>query len=168
MLVDGERLHLIRARDDVSDIVSAYRLPGDRSLPAESGAFSISVRISSSDAHYGGGIVDGAHVLKLFGDAVTGLAATLDGDESLLRNWEHVDFLLPVRPGDFITVKARITKRKRLRRFVEVEALRTVRALDADSSSVEAIDPPERVAFARGLIVIPILKGNTTSREAVE
>ena len=123
------------------------------------------MRISASDAHYGGGIVDGAHILKLFGDAVTGLAATLDGDESLLQSWKDVDFLCPVRPGDFITVKARITKRKRLRRFVEVEALRTVRALDADSSSVEAVDPPERVAFARGLIVIPMPRRKTISRE---
>ena len=168
VLVDGDELHLIRARDDVSAIVSAYRLPGDRPLPALSGTFSITVRISASDAHYGGGIVDGAHILKLFGDAVTGLAATLDGDESLLQSWEDVDFLRTVRPGDFITVKARITKRKRLRRFVEVEALRTVRALDAGSSSVEAVNPPERVAIARGLIVIPMPRRKTTSREAAE
>ena len=168
VLVDGENLHLIRARDDVSDIISAYRLPGDLPLPAQPGTFSISVRISASDAHYGLGIVDGAHILKLFGDAVTGLTATLDGDEGLLQNWEKVDFLRPTHPGDFITVQARITKQKRLRRFVEVEALRTVRALDADSSTVEAVNPPERIAFARGLIVIPMPKRTATSLEAAE
>ena len=156
ILVDGDKLHLVREADSVSDIVSAYRLPGDLPLPSEFKEFTISVRLSASDAHYGGGVVDGAQILKLFGDAVTGLAALQDGDESLLQTWEKVEFLSPVYPGDFISVHARITRQTRLRRFVEVEALRTVRAPDPAKSSVTVVHPPEKIAAAHGLIVVPM------------
>lgn len=156
VLADGDQLHLIRAADSVGDIISPYRLPGDLPLPNDEQEFTISVRLSASDAHYGGGIVDGAHILKLFGDAVTGLAALQDGDESLLQTWENVRFLRPARPGDFITVHARITRRKRLRRYVEVTALRSIRATDAASSSVEPVQPPECIATAEGLFVVPM------------
>ena len=39
----------------------------------------IRVRMSSHDAHYGGNLVDGALILKLFGDAVTELLVRHDG-----------------------------------------------------------------------------------------
>ena len=55
VLVDGENLHLIRARDDVSDIISAYRLPGDLPLPAQPGTFSISVQCAKG-RHSGGSV----------------------------------------------------------------------------------------------------------------
>ena len=37
------------------------------------------VRIGSEDAHYGGGLVDGAHMLKLFGDVATELLKAQSG-----------------------------------------------------------------------------------------
>ncbi|APO69784.1 ornithine/DAP/Arg decarboxylase protein (plasmid) [Rhizobium gallicum] len=160
VLVDGPNFYLVRPRDSVEDIVSKYRLPNGRSLSKE---FTLCVRLPTSAAHYGGRLVDGAHILKLFGDAVTGLAARLDGDESLLQNWENVKFEKPVRPGDFIKINARITKQKRLRRFVEVEAMRIVQADDHESSAVNWLPVPERVAHATGVIVIPLSK-----RDAME
>ena len=45
----------------------------------------IRLRMSSHDAHYGGNLVDGALILKLFGDAVTELLIRHDGDEGLSR-----------------------------------------------------------------------------------
>jgi 3-aminobutyryl-CoA ammonia-lyase len=44
----------------------------------------IRVRLSASDAHYGGQLIDGAHMLSLFGDVATELAILCDGDEGLL------------------------------------------------------------------------------------
>ncbi|WP_299774191.1 hypothetical protein [uncultured Tateyamaria sp.] len=168
VLVDGDDLHLVRAADSVNDIISAYRLPGDLPFPGDQSEFTISVRLSASDAHYGGGIVDGAHILGLFGDAVTGLAALQDGDESLLQSWDKVEFQRPARPGDFITVRARMTRKKRLRRYVEVEALRTVRALDTAKSTVEPVYPPERIAMATGLIVVPMPNRRSKSEEVIQ
>ena len=40
------------------------------------------VRMSAKDAHYGGNLVDGAHMLHLFGDVATELLIRCDGDEA--------------------------------------------------------------------------------------
>ena len=65
----------------------------------------IRVRVGAEDAHYGGGLVDGAHMLKLFGDVATELLIRRDGDEGLFRANDNVDFLAPVRAGDFIEAR---------------------------------------------------------------
>ena len=41
------------------------------------------VRMSAKDAHYGGNLVDGAHMVHLFGDVATELLIKQDGDEGL-------------------------------------------------------------------------------------
>src|SRR6266571_720275 len=52
----------------------------------------IRVRLSASDAHYGGQLVNGAHMLSLFGDVATELAILCDGDEGLLVGYESIEF----------------------------------------------------------------------------
>ena len=69
----------------------------------------IRVRMSSHDAHYGGNLVDGARMLNLFGDVATELLIKLDGDEGLFRAYDSVEFLAPVRAGDFIEAVGEIT-----------------------------------------------------------
>ena len=39
------------------------------------------LRMSAKDAHYGGELVDGAHMVHLFGDVATELLIKLDGEE---------------------------------------------------------------------------------------
>ena len=41
------------------------------------------VRIGQEEAHYGGNLVEGARMLKLFGDVITEIAVITDGDEGL-------------------------------------------------------------------------------------
>ena len=41
------------------------------------------LRMSAKDAHYGGNLVDGAHMVHLFGDVATELLIKMDGDEGL-------------------------------------------------------------------------------------
>ena len=43
------------------------------------------LRMSAKDAHYGGNLVDGAHMVHLFGDVATELLILCDGDEGLFR-----------------------------------------------------------------------------------
>jgi hypothetical protein len=50
------------------------------------------LRVGTEQAHYGGGLVDGAFLLKLFGDAATELLIRRDGDEGLFRAYASVDF----------------------------------------------------------------------------
>ena len=72
--------------------------------------FSLRVRMSSQDAHYGGNLVDGARVMGLFGDAATALLICHDGDEGLFVAYENIEFKAPVYAGDFLEVVAKIVK----------------------------------------------------------
>ena len=62
----------------------------------------IRVRMGAEDAHYGGNLVDGAHMLHLFGDVATELLIMNDGDEGLFKAYEQVEFMAPVYAGDYI------------------------------------------------------------------
>src|SRR5437763_2354971 len=68
----------------------------------------IRIRMGSNHAHYAGGLVDGAKMLELFGDVATELCIRADGDEGLFRAYDSVEFLAPVRAGDFIEAEGRI------------------------------------------------------------
>src|SRR5437764_8805603 len=88
----------------------------------------IRVRLSASDAHYGGQLVNGAHMLSLFGDAATELAILCDGDEGLLVSYEHVEFLAPLYAGDFVEVKGRVSHIGKTSRRLEFEAYKVIAA----------------------------------------
>ena len=70
----------------------------------------IRLRMSSQDAHYGGNLVDGAHMLALFGDVATELLIKCDGDEGLFKAYDMVEFIAPVYAGDYIEAYGEITK----------------------------------------------------------
>mgnify|MGYP002569492761 CR=1 FL=1 len=53
------------------------------------------LRMSAKDAHYGGELVDGAHMVHLFGDVATELLIKLDGDEGLFCAYDNIEFLAP-------------------------------------------------------------------------
>ena len=50
----------------------------------------IRVRMSAHDAHYGGGLVDGARMLNLFCDVATELLIRHDGDGDLAMHLQHM------------------------------------------------------------------------------
>ena len=60
------------------------------------------LRMSAKDAHYGGNLVDGAHMVHLFGDVATELLIKCDGDEGLFCAYDMVEFKAPVYAGDYI------------------------------------------------------------------
>lgn len=106
----------------------------------------IRLRIASGDAHYEGNLVDGAHVLSLFGDAATELLIRHDGVEGLFRAYSEVEFLAPVLAGDFIEAEARIVRRGNTSREMVFEARKVI-------SDKKVLDPPLVVARARGTCV---------------
>lgn len=120
--------------------------------------FEITVRLSEADAHYGGGLVAGAKVLELFGDAVTGLCCSEVGDEGLLSSWHDVHFVAPCYPGDFLRVVAHITKKTKLRRFISVEAFKIIDSSRARSSSsvTSLLVEPKKIAFGDSVLVLPV------------
>ncbi len=111
------------------------------------------LRVGAEQAHYGGGLVDGAFVMKLFGDAATELLIRHDGDEGLFRAYSAVDFLAPVRGGDYLEIEAELTRVGTTSREMRFEARKVISP--GDGSAARVLDPPEVVARATGTCVVP-------------
>src|SRR5579859_3988432 len=115
----------------------------------------IRVRLSASDAHYGGQLVNGAHMLSLFGDVATELAILCDGDEGLLVGYENIEFLAPLYTGDFIEVTGRITRIGRTSRRMEFEARKVIMTQsDISESAADVLEKPIVVGRAIGTTVV--------------
>ncbi len=113
------------------------------------------LRLSQADAHYGGGLVAGARLLELFGDLATELCIRSDGDEGLFAGYSDVEFLAPVRAGDFVEVRGRITRRGRTSREMQFEVVRyAVARPDVSDSAADIVGDPEPVARATGTCVV--------------
>ena len=123
------------------------------------------IRMSSSDAHYAGNLVDGARILNLFGDAATELTIRYDGDEGLFRASDQVEFLAPVYAGDFIEVRAKITKVGNTSRKISFEAYKVITSLNdkAHESACDVLDPPILVTKASGTCVVTKEKQRKTN-----
>lgn len=114
------------------------------------------VRISSHDVHYAGDLVDGAHIMQLFGDVATELTIRYDGDEGLLRAYENVEFLQPVHGGDFLEVIGKIIKVGNTSRTIDFEAFKIITPAQKtiQESACDVLEPPILVAKARGTAVV--------------
>lgn len=124
------------------------------------------VRMGVSDGYYGGGLVDGARILRLFGDLATEITIRLDGDEGLLSEYTNVKFTAPVNAGDYIEAVGRLSHRTRLRRFVEFEARKVIAArYDLGPTAAVVLEPPIVVCRAVGITIRPyrIAVGSTTA-----
>lgn len=117
----------------------------------------IRVRVGMEQAHYAGDLVDGAWVLKLFGDVATELLIRQDGDEGLFRAYDEVEFLAPVRAGDYIEAVGHITEMGNTSRKMRFEARKVIElAGDADQPShAEVLEEPVVVCRASGTCVVP-------------
>jgi len=115
----------------------------------------IRTRMSASDAHYGGFLVNGAHMLSLFGDVATELAILCDGDEGLLVGYENIEFLAPIYAGDFIEATGRITRIGQTSRRIEFEAYKVIAVRrDLNDSAADVLDEPVLVGRAVGTTVV--------------
>ena len=109
----------------------------------------IRVRMSAKDAHYGGNLVDGAHMVHLFGDVATELLIKLDGDEGLFCAYDNVEFLAPTYAGDYIEAVGEITKIGNTSRQMKFEARKVVVArTDISASAADFLEEPIVVARA--------------------
>lgn len=115
------------------------------------------LRMSAHDAHYGGNLVDGARVLALFGDAATELLIQNDGDEGLFVAYDSVEFKAPVYAGDYLEVRARMTRTGNTSRGMEFEAYKVIVAepTPEQPSRARVLDEPILVTRASGTCVVP-------------
>ena len=116
----------------------------------------IRVRMGAEDAHYGGNLVDGAHMLHLFGDVATELLIRNDGDEGLFCAYDSVEFLAPVFPGDYIEAEGEIVKIGNTSRKMKFEARKViVPRPDINESACDVLAEPIVVCRASGTCVVP-------------
>ncbi|HTO96380.1 MAG TPA: hotdog domain-containing protein [Myxococcales bacterium] len=114
------------------------------------------LRLSAHDAHYGGGLVDGARVLGLFGDVATELLVRHDGDEGLFRAYESVEFLAPLHAGDFVEVEGEIVSTGKTSRKMRFEARKYISPRpEVSDSAADLLRMPVVVCRAVGTCVTP-------------
>ena len=116
----------------------------------------IRLRMSAKDAHYGGNLVDGAHMVHLFGDVATELLIKYDGDEGLFCAYDNVEFLAPVYAGDYIEAYGEITSVGNTSRKMTFEARKVIATRpDVSASAADVLEEPVIVARATGTCVVP-------------
>ncbi|HET9821238.1 MAG TPA: hotdog domain-containing protein [Burkholderiaceae bacterium] len=117
----------------------------------------IRLRIGEHDVHYAGGLVDGARMLQLFGDVATELLIRSDGDEGLFVAYDNVQFLAPVRAGDYIEARGRIVSMGRSSRKMEFTATKVIASagLVHQPSAADVLAEPVLVCKASGTCVVP-------------
>ena len=114
------------------------------------------LRLSAHDAHYGGGLVDGARVLGLFGDVATELLIRNDGDEGLFRAYDSIEFLAPLRAGDFVEVEGELVSAGKTSRKMRFEARKVISPRpDLNDSAADVLAEVVVVARATGTCVVP-------------
>ena len=114
------------------------------------------LRLSAHDAHYGGGLVDGAKVLALFGDVATELLIMNDGDEGLFRAYDSVEFLAPLYAGDFIEVEATLTHVGNTSRKMDFACYKVIATRpDISASAADVLEEKICTTKASGTCVVP-------------
>lgn len=119
------------------------------------------VRMSERDAYYAGGLVNGSRILDFFGDVATELSIRHDGDESLFRAYDSVDFLAPVYAGDFMEYHGWIESAGKSSRKMVFEAYKVIElAKDPElaNSAANVIQEPLLVGKTKGTLIVPTAK----------
>lgn len=117
----------------------------------------IRVRMSTADGHYAGGLVDGARIVQLLGDAVTEILVRHDGDEGLSRVMK-AEFLAPVRSGDYLEIRAKLVSVGKSSRTIECTAHKVIGLVDPNDSAANALPEPLLVATLIDIAVVPVDK----------
>src|SRR3712207_1448204 len=113
---------------------------------------SLRLRLAPSDARDAGGLVAGSKVMELFADLETEIALREGGDEGLCAAYDMVEFLAPLRVGDFVEATARVVERGRTSRKIYAEVHKV---LSVDEAGRD-ISPPEPVLAARASVTIKV------------
>ena len=112
----------------------------------------IRLRLAPADARFAGSLVAGSKALEIFADLETELSLLEGNDEGLCAGYDKVEFLAPLRVGDYVEGRARVVGRGRTSRRVEAE-LYKVMSVDEDGVRI-AGSGPELAVRATAVIVV--------------
>ena len=112
----------------------------------------IRLRLGPGDVRYAGGIAAGSKAMEIFADLETELALREGGDEGLCVAYDMVEFLTPLRAGDFVEGRARVVSRGRTSRRIAAE-IHKILAVD-EHGVLEPSAEPVLAARASATIVV--------------
>jgi 3-aminobutyryl-CoA ammonia-lyase len=114
------------------------------------------VRLGVKDTHYQGSLIPAATVMRHFADCTTEIGIRDSGRPGLLAAYEKMEFLLPLRAGDYVEFRAAVRSRGRRSRHIALEAWRLIRAPEGAARRHHvACEPPELVACGTMISVTP-------------
>lgn len=115
------------------------------------------LRLSERDVHYAGGLIDGAFVVRLFGDLATELLIRHDGDEGLFAAYDMIEFKAQLNAGDYLEVWGWIDKVGNTSRHMQFEAYKVIGAAGDKKcpSACNVFPEPMLVARGGGTCVVP-------------
>jgi 3-aminobutyryl-CoA ammonia-lyase len=113
---------------------------------------SLRLRLAPADARYAGGLVPGSKTMELFADLETEIALREGGDEGLCVAYDMVEFLAPLKVGDYVEATARVVGRGRTSRKIHAE-VHKVLTVDEAGRNVP-LDAPVLAARASVTIVV--------------
>lgn len=150
-LVEVNRL-MGGAQVELDGLATSSR-PAIRSAePANGEDAVIRLRLAPADARYAGGLVAGSKAMEIFADLETELALREAGDEGLCVAYDMVEFLAPLRAGDFVEGRARVVERGRSSRRVAAELYKV---LEVDGDGLRRpTETPILAARASATIVV--------------
>lgn len=124
---------------------------------------SLKLRLSQTDAHYGGGLVSGGRLLELLHDVATELCIRSDGDEGLFAGYSNIEFLAPAHAGDFVEASGEIVRTGATSREMSFVVHRYARSLpELSDSAAEILEQPELLVRATGTCVVRAERQRTT------
>ena len=120
----------------------------------------IRYRMSASDAHYAGQLVEGAHTVTAWGDVGTELAIRLFGDESLFVGYSEVRYTAPVYSGDWMEYSGWIEKVGNTSLTCHFEAHKVIELADREGktgladSAANVLPEPILTAYGTGTLMV--------------
>ena len=112
----------------------------------------IRLRLAPADARYAGQLAAGSKAMEIFADLETEIALREGGDEGLCVAYDMVEFLAPLRSGDFVEGRARVVGRGRTSRRITAE-IHKLMEVDEDGILLPS-DGPVLAARASVTIVV--------------
>jgi 3-aminobutyryl-CoA ammonia-lyase len=127
-------------------------------LPLESRVSELYQRVPWEFGEGPDGFMGGWWSLRLIGEVVTELAARLDGDTSLIRRYEEVDFTAPVYSGDYVRFRGELVRVGNTSRTIDFYGDKLIAQAPTGWPGADELNPPLRFLSGRVIIVIPKLR----------
>jgi 3-aminobutyryl-CoA ammonia-lyase len=124
-------------------------------IPAESRISELYQRVPWEFGEGPDGFMGAWWSLRLIGEVVTELAARLDGDTSLIRRYEEVDFTAPVYAGDYVRYQGELVRVGNTSRTIEFFGEKIIAQGSTGWPGADHLDPPLRFISGRVIIVVP-------------